>query len=125
MNGNPGMTAAEVRLLRQDQVDAGLAAELGFQRLAEITHLPTGIASDQVEALDLPAGGRSAPRAAVGSGTLLHVVAGHVRVRWGDALDRETPAGPGDTVLVPGGTRFLAENASGSATVQLIVVRGE
>lgn len=124
MNAQPGTLAAEVRLLRQDQLAENLAGGLGQQRVAEMTHLPTGIASTQIETVNVPAGGSTGPRVVPDDDTLLHVVAGQVHVRWGAALARETPAGPGDTVLVPAGASFRADNASPSATLQLILVRG-
>ncbi len=124
MSGHSGSLAADVRLLRQDQFDDILAGGLVLQRLAEITHLPTGIASSQIETVDVPAGGSMAPPGAADDGTLLHVIAGHARVKWGPALAGETPAGPGDTVLVPAGTLFRADNASPAAALRLIVVRG-
>lgn len=124
MSAQPGTLAAEVRLLRQDQLDENLAGGLGLQRVAEMTHLPTGIASTQIETVNVPAGGSTGPRLSPDDDTLLHVVAGQVRVRWGATLAGETPAGPGDTVLVPAGASFRADNASPSATLQLILVRG-
>jgi uncharacterized RmlC-like cupin family protein len=124
MNGQPGMLAAEVRLLRQDQLDESLSGGLGLQRVAEMTHLPTGIASTQIESIEVPAGGSAGLRRKPDDDTLLHVVAGQARIRWGANLARETPAGPGDTVLVPAGTSFRADNASPSATLQFILVRG-
>ncbi len=124
MSAQPCTPAAEVRLLRQDQLDENLTGGLGLQRVAEITHLPTGIGSMQIETVDVPAGGSTGPRLAPDDDTLLHVVAGQVRVRWGATLARETAAGPGDTVLVPAGAAFRADNASPLATLQLILVRG-
>ncbi|MBL8200387.1 MAG: hypothetical protein JNK40_05380 [Chromatiales bacterium] len=123
MNGYPGIQSAGVRLLRPGQLDDDIAGGLGLQRLAEITHLPTGITSGQIETVSVPAGRSTAECLAPGDETLLHVVEGHVRVRWGPGLVAETPAGSGDTVLVPAGTPFLAENASASAALQLLIVR--
>lgn len=123
MNGRDESQPGDVRLLRQDQLAEGLAG-LGPQRLAEITHLPTGIASGQVASMHVPAGGMTAARSAAGDETLLYVVAGHVLVRWGPTLAMATPAGPGDTILLPAGTPFRADNASASAPLQYILVGG-
>lgn len=118
------MPAGKVRILRPDQLDEGLTGGAVLQRLAEITHLPTGIRSGQIDTVSVAAGSRAAECVATAEATLLHVVAGHVRVQWGPALDGETAAGPGDTVLVPAGTPYMAHNASPSAALQFIVVRG-
>jgi len=124
MSGHTGMEASAVRLLRQDQLDGGLTGGLSLQRLAEITHLPTGIASGQIETASVPAGGSAPVWTAAGDDMLLHVSAGHARVTWGPGLADATQAGPGDTLLVPAGTTFRMENASPSAPLQLIIVRG-
>jgi uncharacterized RmlC-like cupin family protein len=124
MSGYQGMPARDVRILRPDQLDEGLTGGAGLQRLAEITHLPTGIKSEQIDTVSVAAGCRAAECVAPGEAALLHVVAGHVRVQWGPALDAETAAGPGDTVLVPAGTRYRADNASPSAALQFIIVHG-
>lgn len=122
MSGYTGIVAADVRLLELDQVDGSVAGALGLQRLAEVTHLPTGIASGQVEAVDVPAGGSLAPAPAAGDEILLHVIEGQVRVSWGPGLTRELRAKAGDTVLVPAGTSFRADNASPADNLQLIRV---
>lgn len=124
MNGYPRIRPAGVRLVGHGELDDSVAGGLGSQRLAEITHLPAGIASGQIETVSVPAGGSMAECLAPGEETLLHVVKGHVRVKWGPALVAEMPAGPGDTVLVAAATPFRADNASGSAALQLIIVRG-
>ena len=124
MTGHPRIQPAGVRLVGHGQLDDSFASGLGLQRLAEITHLPTGIASGQMETVSVPAGGSTAECLTPGDETLLYVVAGHVRVKWGPALVAETPAGPGDTVLVAAATPFRADHASASATLQLIIVRG-
>jgi len=124
MSAQPDTLAAEVRLLRPDQLEENLGGGPALQRLAEITHLPTGIASGQVETVDVPSGGSSKPPTSRDADTLLHVIAGQVSVRWGSNLARVLPAGPGDTVLVPAGTPYRADNASPSAALQFIIVHG-
>lgn len=125
MSPPDGNGAADVRLIRPGQVEGGLADTLGAQRLAEVTHLPTGIASDHIEAVQVPAGGSMALPDQQPGLTLLHVIDGTISVRWGDPLDGDLQAGSGDTVLVPAGTACRADNQSPSAVVQLILVRGD
>jgi uncharacterized RmlC-like cupin family protein len=124
MSAHPGSVTADVRVIGQGKLDDSLAGGFGVQRLAEITHLPTGIASNQIEVVTVPAGGNLATRRAGSEEELLHVIAGGARIVSGDRLDREILAGPGDTVLVPAGTTFRADNASPAEALQLILVRG-
>ncbi|MEO7386900.1 MAG: cupin domain-containing protein [Gammaproteobacteria bacterium] len=120
MTGESGLASTDVRILRHTELDSSLAS----QRLAEITHLPTGVASDQLDAVTVPPGEGVGRQSTGHDDTLLHVVAGSVRVHWGERLERVVRAGPGDTVLVPAGTEYRADNGSSSVALQLIRVHG-
>lgn len=112
-----------LQLIRQDDLDAGTAHLLAGQRLAEITHLPTGTAGSGMRAVSLPPG---APPAAYPGGTeeaVLHVVSGTGVLSSGAAPASEIAAGPGDTVLVPAGLAFRVLNASPGETLLFILVR--
>jgi len=124
MNASPGSLSGDVRVVRQAELDDGLDGGLALQRLAEATHLPTGIASGQVEVVEVPVAGGAVTRVEPGTDILLHLVAGHLRVQWGPALHREIRAQPGDTLLVPAGVTFRAINASEFLSLQFILVRG-
>ena len=123
MNTVTASPAGEIRVLRSP-LDDSLAGALALQRLAEATHLPTGVASEQFEVEDVPAAGSTAIYTATGSDALLHVAAGELRVQWGPELDRNLTARCGDTLVVPAGVTFRAINASRTAPSRFIVVRG-
>ena len=113
-----------LRIIRQEDLDTGFSHGLGVQRMAEITHLPTGSAGSSMETVTIPPGG---PAAAYRSGpddAVLHVVAGNAILSSGSALEEAIAAGPGDTVLVPAGTTFQALNDSPVEALQFILVRG-
>jgi len=123
MSAEPGILAEGVRLLRQAQLDADFAGGLGRQRLAEMTHLPTGAASEQFELVSVHPGDAPGTQAVATTSVFIHVVAGQLRVTWGRNLDNPVPAGPGDTLFVPAGTRFRADNAQPSTALQFIIFR--
>ncbi len=113
-----------LRIIRQEDLDAGSSHGLGAQRMAEITHLPTGSAGSGMETVTIPPGGRAA---AYGSGTddaVLHVVAGTGILSAGSPQEQAITAGPGDIVLVPAGITFQALNDSPVEALQFILVRG-
>lgn len=124
MNDQRSTLEAGARLLSADGLDDTMARAFGPQRLAEITHLPAGIASAQIEVLNVAPGGRTERQTVHGEDAVVHVIAGTAFVLWGPALAGETPAGAGDTVLIPAGVPFVAQNAGVSAALQLILVRG-
>ena len=124
MSSPSSVIEADVRILRQGQLDAGIAHDFGAQLLADITHLPTGATSNRMDTVVVPPGGRSAAHPARSAPTLLHVVAGTARVSWGRESQHTLVATTGDTALVPAGTSFQAVNASTAEALRFILVSG-
>jgi len=113
-----------LRIIRQVDLDAGSSHALGIQRIAEITHLPTGSAGSSMQTVTILPGGPEAAYQASPEDAVLHVVAGNGILSSGSALEEAIAAGPGDTVLVPAGTTFQALNDSPVEALQFILVRG-
>jgi uncharacterized RmlC-like cupin family protein len=124
MSSPSNVPEADVRILRQGQLDASLACGFGAQLLAEITHLPTGTTSGRAETVTVPPGGTVAECPAGTDATLIHVVAGQLRGLWGSGPEHTTTADPGDTLLLPAGIAFQAINDSPVEALQFILVRG-
>lgn len=120
MNGGREADSGRIRLLAEP-VDAALGGLL-LRCLAEMTHLPTGIAGDQCAVIPLAPGG-AADVVPAEAPALLHVTAGRVLVE-GPGGEEAVVAGAGDTLVVPAGVPFRAFNPSESAPVQLLLVRG-
>ena len=55
--------------------------------------------------------------------TILYVLEGHARYRWGDRLEHVVEAGPGDFVFIPGSTIHQEINASTEEPTTWVVVR--
>jgi uncharacterized RmlC-like cupin family protein len=113
-----------LRIIRQVDLDAGASHALGVQRIAEITHLPTGSAGSSMQTVTILPGGPAAAYQASPEDAVLHVVTGSGTLSSGVALDGAVAAGPGDTVLVPAGIAFEALNDSPVEALQFILVRG-
>lgn len=124
MSSPSNVLEAGVRVLRHGQSDTAFAQEFGAQSLAEITHLPTGIASGRIDDVTVPPGGDAAKHIDRSNAVLLHVVAGRVNVLWGNQFEHAEQAGSGDTVLVKAGIAFQARNESPVDALQFILVRG-
>jgi uncharacterized RmlC-like cupin family protein len=113
-----------LRIIRQEDLDAGSSHGLGVQRIAEITHLPTGSAGSSMQTVNIPPGGPAAAYQASPDDAVLHVVTGNGTLSSGSAPESAVAAGPGDTVLVPAGIAFQARNDSAVDALQFILVRG-
>jgi uncharacterized RmlC-like cupin family protein len=55
--------------------------------------------------------------------TVLYVIEGRARYRWGDRLEHEMEAGPGDFVFIPAGVVHQEINASDEEPTVWAVVR--
>lgn len=113
------MTDAIRRL--EGPLGEALAGALGTGRIAELTHLPTGITGDQLAVIPLAPGGATDVPPVAGP-VLLHVSDGPVLVSGGRA-STALAAAAGDTLLVPAGVPFRAINQNEVAPVQLLLVR--
>jgi uncharacterized RmlC-like cupin family protein len=124
MSSQPNVPEAGVRILRQGQLDAAFVQGFLPQALAEITHLPTGATSTGIDAVTVPPGGAITRHPEGSNSTLVHVVAGHIKVSWGTEFEHTARAGSGDALLIPAGIAFQALNDSPVDALQLILVRG-
>ena len=103
-----------------DAAGGPLVGAFAAGSLAEVTHLPAGIASSRTELIDL-APGHAITRPPATADLLVHVVAGTISaLDPGDGAGLQ--AGPGDTLLVPAGLAVRAVADGGPA--QLLLVRG-
>jgi uncharacterized RmlC-like cupin family protein len=95
------------------------------QRLAAITHLPTGASSGGSEILTIPAGATGRSTVAAASTTLLHVIAGELELYRDDMLKIAATAVSGDTAVIQAGITIEMVNAHATEALQLIVLRGD
>jgi uncharacterized RmlC-like cupin family protein len=124
MISQPNVLAAGVRILRHGQFDAAVVQGFLPQALAEITHLPTGATSSELDTLTIPPGGAVTRHPEGSASTLVHVVAGQIKLSWGTEFEHTARAGSGDALLIPAGIAFQALNDSPVDALQLILVRG-
>lgn len=123
--GNPSARHIEdVTVLHGGLLAPGGAQQLAAASLAEMTHLPTGVASGRSETISILAGRERAEPACDLAPLLLYVVEGQVAVAWNEESPRSVTASAGDTVLVPAGIAIRTCNTSPETTSRLILVRG-
>ena len=123
MSIRPEQPAGGVHLLAPGASDATIAALATPALLAELTHLPAGVASTSFEMLAVPAGGGTGNCASGSTGCLIHIVTGVARIRWGPGLREQLGAQAGDTLVVPPDETFQALNPAGDCPLQLLLFR--
>ena len=114
-----------VRIVRADQLDMSTPQTQGMTRAAAITHARTG-------AQKLWAGTvRINPNAKTGAHhhgaleSVIYVVRGRARMRWGDALEFVAEAGPGDFIYVPPYVPHQEINAAPDEPLECVLVRSD
>ena len=92
-------------------------------RAAAITHARTGATKLWAGTVVVEPGARTGPHHHGELETVLYIVKGRARMRWGDALEFSEEAGPGDFIYVPPYVPHQEINARPSELCEAVVVR--
>jgi uncharacterized RmlC-like cupin family protein len=112
-----------IRIVRAGDLDTNTPQTPGMSRAAAITHARTGAQRLWAGTVVVE------PNASTGAHhhgeleTVLYVVKGRARFRWGDRLEFMEEAGPGDFIYVPPFVPHQEMNASVDSPVECVVVR--
>lgn len=90
---------------------------------AEISQTTAGALNIYMGRFRVPPGARSRPHYHDNCESAVLMLAGRLRVRWGDRLQEEVEIGPGDMVYVPPRETHVLENLSDSEPADYVVAR--
>jgi uncharacterized RmlC-like cupin family protein len=71
----------------------------------------------------VPPGARSQPHFHEGFESVVYVLRGELRLRWGDQLEQSEQLGPGDMLYVPPQETHVVENPSDDEPTEYVVAR--
>ena len=112
-----------VRIVRSSELDLNTPQTVGMTRAAAITHASTGASKLWAGTVTIT------PNAKTGSHhhgeleSVIYVVSGRARMRWGDRLEYVAEAGPGDFIYVPPFVPHQEINASPDEPLACVLVR--
>ena len=112
-----------IRIVKHDELDARTAQTLGMQRKAAVTTERTGAAKLWAGTVTID------PKAKTGAHhhgdleSVIYVVKGRARMRWGEHLEFTAEAGPGDFIYVPPYVPHQEINASRDEALECVLVR--
>jgi uncharacterized RmlC-like cupin family protein len=112
-----------VRVVHGDELDTNTPQTPGMTRAAAITAARAGADKLWAGTADIE------PAAATGAHhhgpveSIIYVVSGRARMRWGERLEFVAEAGPGDFIFVPPFVPHQEINASPEAPLSCVVVR--
>jgi uncharacterized RmlC-like cupin family protein len=112
-----------VKIIRADQLDPNTPQTAGMNRAAAITHARTGANKLWAGTVTVLANARTGAHHHGELESVIYVVSGRARMRWGERLEYVADAGPGDFIYVPPFVPHQEINASREEPLSCVLVR--
>ena len=114
-----------IRIVRHDQLDANTPQTAGMQRAAAITAASAGSHKLWAGTVGIEANARTGAHHHAELESVIYVIQGCARLRWGERLEYYAEAGPGDFIFVPPFVPHQEINASPHERLTCVVVRSD
>ena len=114
-----------VRVVRAGELDTNTAQTPGMNRAAAITHARAGAEKLWAGTVVVHPDVKTGPHHHGELETVLYIVSGRARFRWGERLEFVAEAGPGDFIFVPPFVPHQEINASSQETLSCVLVRSD
>jgi uncharacterized RmlC-like cupin family protein len=114
-----------VRIVRADQLDMNTPQTQGMTRAAAITHARTGAQKLWAGTVTINPNAKTGAHHHGALESVIYVVRGRARMRWGDALEFVAEAGPGDFIYVPPYVPHQEINAAPDEPLECVLVRSD
>ncbi len=112
-----------VRVIPGDQLDPNTAQTPGMNRAAAINFARVGAEKLWAGTVTIHAGAKTGAHHHGELESVIYVLKGKARMRWGEALEFVAEAGPGDFIYVPPFVPHQEINASDDQPLECVLVR--
>jgi len=112
-----------IRIVRAGELDTNTPQTPGMNRAAAITHARVGASKLWAGTVVVQPAARTGAHHHGELETVLYIVSGRARFRWGENLEYVDEAGPGDFIYVPPFVPHQEMNARPDIPVEAVVVR--
>jgi uncharacterized RmlC-like cupin family protein len=112
-----------VRVVPADQLDPNTAQTPGMNRAAAINFARVGAEKLWAGTVHIHAGAKTGAHHHGALESVIYVLKGRARMRWGEALEFVAEAGPGDFIYVPPFVPHQEINASDDEPLECVLVR--
>ena len=119
----PDWKAHGIRIIRAGELDTNTAQTPGMARAAAITHASAGAQKLWAGTVVVQPNVKTGAHHHGELETVLYIVRGRARFRWGEKLEYVDEAGPGDFIFVPPFVPHQEINARPDEPVEAVVVR--
>jgi uncharacterized RmlC-like cupin family protein len=114
-----------VRIVRHDQLDPNTAQTPGMTRAAAINQALAGAQRLWAGTVAILPDARTGAHHHGALESIIYVVSGRARLRWGERLEFAAEAGPGDFIYIPPFVPHQEINALPDTPLQCVVVRSD
>ena len=114
-----------VRVVHKNQLDSNTAQTPGMQRLAAITNASANAQKIWAGTVAIQPNAKTGAHHHGALESIIYVVKGQARMRWGESLEDTATAGPGDFIFVPPYVPHQEINASGDEPLECVLVRND
>ena len=114
-----------VRIVHNGQLDAATAQTPGMHREAAVSRASAGAERIWAGTVEIEPGAQTGPHHHGPLESVIYVLYGRARMRWGDRLEFASEAGPGDFIYVPPHVPHQEINASEDEPLSCVVVRSD
>jgi uncharacterized RmlC-like cupin family protein len=114
-----------VRVVRSDELDLNTPQTPGMTRAAAITHATAGANKLWAGTVTIHPNAKTGPHHHGKLESVIYVISGRARMRWGERLEFVAEAGPGDFIYVPPFVPHQEINASHDEPLACVVVRND
>ncbi len=114
-----------VRIVRSDQLDVNTLQTPGMNRATAINRAMVGAQKLWAGAVTIHPNAKTAPHHHGALESVIYIIKGRARMRWGERLEYCADAGPGDFIFVPPFVPHQEINANPDEALTCVVVRSD
>src|SRR5512145_69737 len=114
-----------VKIIPSDNLDTNTPQTPGMTRAAAITHAKAGASKLWAGSVVIHPNAKTGPHHHGELESVIFVVKGRARMRWGDRLEFTAEADPGDFIYVPPFVPHQEINASRDEVLECVLVRSD
>jgi uncharacterized RmlC-like cupin family protein len=112
-----------VRVVRSDDLDTNTPQTPGMSRAAAITAAKVGASKIWAGTVSIQANAKTGAHHHGDLESVIYVISGHARMRWGEKLEFIAEAGPGDFIYVPPYVPHQEINAGSDTPLDCVLLR--
>ena len=123
MIAHPDWRNHGVRVVHSDELDTNTPQTPGMNRAAAVNHARTGAEKLWAGTVTIHPNAKTGAHHHGDLESVIYVIRGRARMRWGEHLEFVAEAGPGDFIYVPPYVPHQEINASPDSALECVLVR--